>query len=185
MTRHIIAACGALAIAGMAAGVSAQSTSQTTPPRQAADSGHTMTVTGCLKSWDGQSSPGATSPTGTPGETRQAGEAKYVLTDVQMTASGTDATDTTPGTAARSGSTDPHHQFLVRAEDASVDLTNHLNQRVEVTGRMSGEDHRSHTGATGTDTTPGTAGQRTDPAGSKDMPTLTVTSVRTVAGSCS
>ena len=50
MKRQIIAACGALAVASMTAGLTAQTTGTSQP--RGTEAGNTVTVRGCLKTMD-------------------------------------------------------------------------------------------------------------------------------------
>lgn len=237
MDRNIIAACGALALAGITLSA-AQTPSGTTPgiPSQSQAQGRTVTVTGCLMPHAGTSTGmGTTGSTGTAGTTGSgtagaAGTAgtmagaQYILTDVEdkggmMGRSGStagttgSATTGTPGTAgattgmANRDNDGDHDRYLLRAEGSAVNLSQHVNHKVEITGRVASMDMAHGTGAmgttgsgttgtgttgtgtTGTGTTgSGTTGTTSRPAGSgamdAAMPTLTVSAVKMIAATC-
>jgi hypothetical protein len=70
-------------------------------------------------------------------------------------------------------------EYLLRAEGASVNLAQHVNHQVELTGRVS---PAATSGAATTPPATGAAGA-TRPA-SSDRPTLTVTSIKMIAAEC-
>jgi hypothetical protein len=145
MSRTLLAACAGLTFWGLA--LSAQ-----TP--QAA-----MTVTGCLKPWTG-SIAGAGSPanpqSGAPTPNDTADEAHYVLTDI--------ATSPTqkPG--------ESHAMYLLKPKDATINLGQHVNHKVQVAGAVSSESSPAPR-----DTSLAAAGK---PA------TLTVSAITMVAATC-
>lgn len=149
--KTLMGFCGAMAFAGLV--VSAQATNPQTTQQPEPE----KKVTGCLKKWDAATMGG----TGTGRITNTTG-AEYVLTDIDSTpAAGA-------GTATGSVATQAQHpdRYLVKAKDATVTLSTHVDHKVELTGTV-------------------------DPAGAattaqtSDVPTLTVTAVRMVAASCS
>ena len=173
MGRHIIAACGALAIAGVTLAAQTPSPSQPPSPAPSAAQAGTVTIQGCLKPASGSASTGAAGATGTTGTTGAA--AQFLLTDADIkSGSATGAAGTTG--APRTGAMDD--EFVLRPDSASVNLSQHLNHQVEVVGRMapSGATTGAPTGTTGTT---GTAG-----AGAAAKPTLTVTSIKMLAAEC-
>ena len=170
MGRHIIAACGALAIAGVTLAAQTPSPSQPPSPAPSAAQAGTVTIQGCLKPASGSASTGAAGATGTTGTTGAA--AQFLLTDADIkSGSATGAAGTTG--APRTGAMDD--EFVLRPDSASVNLSQHLNHQVEVVGRMapSGATTGAPTGTTGT-----------TGAGAAAKPTLTVTSVKMLAAEC-
>ncbi len=236
MNSNIFAACGALAIAGITLSASqTPSTSQPGTPSSAQGKGGTVTVTGCLMPYAGSAttSMGTTGGTATAGTSGTAGTAgamagaggmQYVLTNVEPMgnmanrtgSAGTVAPGTTPQTP---GTTTPtpgtmahpenaaHGRYLLKAEGSSVNLSQHVNHKVEITGRMASmEPAHGMTGAAGTATTgtastgsattgtattgtattgTGTMGSTGRSAGAMDTPpTLTVTALKMIAATC-
>ena len=187
MKRVFTATCLA---AAFAVGLSAQSTGtsgstaqdpQTTTAGQGR--GGPRTATGCLREGD------------TAGT--------YMLTDVTMqgggrrggmgggstAAGGTSTGSTTTGSTAATapqGGRGMRPQSVMLTADSSVDLKAHVGHKVEVTGTMTGGRGRmgnagdTTTAATGTSTAGGGQGM-----GRGAMRSMTVTSIRMVADSCS
>jgi hypothetical protein len=138
----------------------------------------TLTVTGCLKTWDAAMSPtgaassGASTPSAsTPVATR------FVLTNVES--------DMTSGSAAGSAVA-VASQYAVTA-DASVNLSTHVNHKVRITGKATPPAPAtapSSSTATGTrPTDPERTGDRMA-AMPKPMATLAATSLTMVSASC-
>jgi hypothetical protein len=188
MRSTIFAACAGLAIAGLT--LSAQtptprpSQPQTPAPAAASSDQKPMTVTGCLKRWSastmGSGTP-ATPEAGAP--TAAAGaDAQYVLTDVDEVSRKPGSTETPSGT--------PHAMYLVKAKDASVNLTRHVNHKVQVTGTVS-SDSSLKTASTANPTTPSPKPADPPPpsldtsAAAGKPATLTVSSVTMVSATCS
>ena len=170
MGRHIIAACGALAIAGVTLAAQTPSPSQPPSPAPSAAAAGTVTIQGCLKPASGSASTGAAGATGTTGAAPQ-----FLLTDADIKSGSASGAAGTTG-APRTGAMDD--EFVLRPDSATVNLSQHLNHQVEVVGRMapSGATTGAPTGTTGTT---GTAG-----AGAAAKPTLTVTSIKMLAAEC-
>ncbi|HVG85861.1 MAG TPA: hypothetical protein VM820_15145 [Vicinamibacterales bacterium] len=170
MGRHIIAACGALAIAGVTLAAQTPSPSQPPSPAPSAAQAGTVTIQGCLKPASGSASTGATGTTGTTGAAPQ-----FLLTDADIKSGSASGAAGTTG-APRTGAMDD--EFVLRPDSATVNLSQHLNHQVEVVGRMASSG--GTTGApTGTTGTTGAAG-----AGAAAKPTLTVTSIKMLAAEC-
>jgi hypothetical protein len=137
MRTTIFAACAGLAIAGLA--LSAQtptphpSQPPTPPPAAASIDQKPMTVTGCLKPWSASTMGGGTPATPEAGAPTVAtgADAQYVLTDVDDGSRKPGSTETPPSTA--------HAMYLVKAKDASVNLSQHVNHKVQVTGTVSSD----------------------------------------------
>ena len=184
MRRHIFAACGALAIASVTMAAQTPSPSQPPPSPQPSAAAGAITVQGCLKPASGSASTGtAGAPTtGAPttGATGTSGAgAQFILTDAETKSgagSPTGATGTT-GTPSPSRSAAMDDESSLRAESASVNLAQHVNHQVELTGRVS-----PAAGGASTPPAAGTAGA-TRPA-SSDRPTFTVTSLKMIAAEC-
>ena len=173
MGRHIIAACGALAIAGVTLAAQTPSPSQPPSPAPSAAAAGTVTIQGCLKPASGSASTGAAGATGTTGTTGAAPQ--FLLTDADIKSGSASGAAGTTG-APRTGAMDD--EFVLRPDSATVNLSQHVNHQVEVVGRMapSGATTGAPTGTTGTT---GTAG-----AGAAAKPTLTVTSIKMLAAEC-
>ena len=188
MKKHILAACSALALAGVTAAAQTPSPSQPTTSPSAQPAGGTITVEGCLKPATGSASTGAgaaTGTTGTPGATGTSGAAaQYMLTDAETKGSGTAAaTGTTGGTSAARGAVN-EDEYLLRADSASVNLAQHVNHQVEIVGRLApGAMGGAASPTTGTPGTPG-APTGTRSGSASGHPTLTVTSVKMIAANC-
>jgi hypothetical protein len=176
MARHIFAACGALAIAGVV--LSAQSTtpspSSTAAQPQAAAG--TVTIQGCLK--PNASAPMGSTPSGTtPGATGTSGAGaatQFLLTDAKMSSGSSSAPSGATGTAGAAAAKDD--EYVLRAESASVNLAPHLNHQIEITGRL------ASSGSTATGTTPGATGATGTSSTSRQ--TVTVTAVKMIAAEC-
>jgi len=120
-----------------------QTPAQTKP---APDAGTPVIVVGCLKKWE----PAMAGRQGIPNPAKL----EYVLTDL---APGTTAAPALPNVL----------RYLVKAKDATVALTPHINHRVEVSGLVTGLSESNPTGA---------------PA--VPPPTLTVATVKMVSTEC-
>jgi hypothetical protein len=134
--------------------------------RPSAQDAQTVTVTGCLvRASDlrggATGAPATGSPT-TPSASAGAG-GDFALANVQMrstspggTTGGTTAGGTTAGGAAASPSSKGMNLRLTGSEENK--LSEHVNQQVEVTGRLSMSDRGGATATPGTTGTPGTPG---------------------------
>lgn len=185
---------GTLLSTALAVGVGAQQTppSSSSTPGQSDRSGQTVTVTGCLQSGSGASGSTASSPTGAPAG--QAGatsssSGQYILANATM-GSGSSATGTTGATpsagaatpsAGASSSASTGKSYKLVGGD-SEDLKKYVNSKVEVTGTLDSKSSSSGAGSTGTTGSAGAGASSSSMAGS--MPSLKVTSVRQVSGSC-
>jgi hypothetical protein len=101
-------------------------------PKPAADVGRTVTLRGCLQSWDG-------TPTGIGRSGTASGvPTQYVLTDVEA------APSPAAEVPAPAGATSPptgapavaHNTYVVEAGSPAVTLAAHLDREVEVTGML-------------------------------------------------
>lgn len=164
-TNIFATACGVLALAGFTGSAQTPQTPPTQPTtssaaaRPASDDKPTVTVTGCLTG-DSKASSSA-SPTGA---SRAA--AKYVLTNVQET--GAPASSTPSAGAGKS---------YVLKSDASVDLSAHVNHKVQITGSLD----KSASSAT----YPSSATASEKAQDSMNAPTLKVSNLTMVSSTCS
>ena len=175
MMKHICAACGALALAGVAIGAQTPTPGQppkTQPPAtvQPMTGDNPLTVTGCLKPFDPSTM--GSRPTEETGAA--APEAKlFVLTKVEA---GAATTSSPAGKASES--------FILKAGASSVNLAQHVNHTVEVTGSKSDDREKDRPSTPGT-VRPGAPEPPAAAARHRDRPaTLTVTALKMVAASC-
>ena len=170
MERHIFAACGAIAIAGITLAAQTPSPSQPPTPAPSTAQAGTITIQGCLKpaagsptgsttGTAGATGAGATGTAGTAGAAG-AGAMQYLLTDAEIKSGSAGAAGTTPSAN--------EDEFVLRPEGASVNLAPHLNHQVEVVGRMA----------------PAAAGGGAAASPSTGKPALTVTSVKMLSAEC-
>ncbi len=156
-------------------GVQAQSSSAT--QSRSTGAGQPITVTGCVQ----QSSPGASSSNA------------FKLTDVSMGSAAKSASGATSSSARSSEAASALDEYALSA-DSGVNLSQHVNHKVEITGTIANDSAASTAaspgaapGSTPQDTTnPGAPGASTSArsASSLGTPTLKVTSVRPIASSC-
>ncbi|MFN7985321.1 MAG: hypothetical protein U0Q11_26065 [Vicinamibacterales bacterium] len=164
MTRTIPAVCVGLAMAGLSVAAAQNPTTQSGSSSQAR--GTSVTLTGCVKPWDASMSmPGGSSST-TPGSTspsRSAGMGNmYALTDIERsgsmgsTSGSTSSTPSPGGSSATMGSM--QSTYLLHSNDSSMNLSQHVNHKVAITGTLSdvanmpmaGSPSTGTSGATGT-----------------------------------
>jgi len=120
----------------------------------------------------GGATSGAAGTTGTTGTAGTAASgAQYILSDAKP------ATGSASSTAGTSGMAPSASEYQLRAEDASVNLSQHLNHQIEVTGRVASSSSMPSGGTTGATGTTGASR-------SGDKPTLTVTSIKMIAAGC-
>jgi hypothetical protein len=208
MKNRILATCGAVALAGLT--VSAQQPPQQTPPpitpptqqtppvqptqrppdpypstpsmrTPTADLSGAVTLTGCLKTWDGRTAAPATGAGSGAGSAASspAGSSQFVLTNIERSEASR--------AAGVQGST-----FLVKALDPSVAFSQHLNHRVALTGTVSdaakdmgrATDHNADQPTA--DKPSPSASESSTGRGPDDMkmPTLNVTSLKMVSPTC-
>lgn len=224
MRNAIFATCSAVAMTG-AISLSAQTTPNPSTPStpQASTGNQTVTVTGCLKPWTGTSmGAGSTTPGSTAGSTTGATPAMFLLTNADDASSGATGTmgsgttgsgtpgSTTPGAGttgattpgARTGGGDGDKQYTLTAS-TSVNLAEHLNKQVRVTGTLSKAAPSSAMGSgstTGTTGSTGSTGSTTTRPGETPRPgetaerghagmtphsgTIAVSSVTMVSATC-
>ena len=180
MRTTMLTAC-AMLVAGLA--VSAQtpqtppqsSTPSTSAPRST-DAAGPMPVTGCLAAWDGKSMTGradSASPSGSPGAAVSTTGTTYMLTNVHGS-----------GSSSSSGAAS---SFLLTG-DSSVNLSAHLNHKVQITGAV--DKGAENSSATPSQTTPpsdaatASADSRAHDMGAMKPATLRVTSVTMVSATC-
>lgn len=213
--RTIFVACGAIAVAGFAVSAQTlQPDSQAPRPSTQASSpaGKAMTMTGCLKPLDGMSMntpAGSTAPAGSPSSgsgaagtpmAGRAADAQYLLTNVEHGAgsmmpdrpagspTGSPAGATTSGSGATGAPAPPaamHGSFVLSVEGSSVNLSAHVNHKIQVTGTMQEPmgGNRSTTPNSGTAGSPAGAQSR-GTMDERSAPTLNVTSVQMVSSTC-
>jgi hypothetical protein len=183
MTRHVFATCGAIAIAGLTVTAQSPQPSTAQPPAtqpatsqsaRASDSDKMLTVTGCLaragSSASATSSPSAAGSSG-----------GFILTNAQSKAMSTpDNPASTAPPGASSGPRATASSYALKAQGAGVDLSQHLNHKVTVTGTI---DSMAGSSAAASPSSPPSATDSARPAAT--MPTLNVTSVTMVSSSCS
>jgi hypothetical protein len=125
MTRTLMAACGACAIAGLTAMAQTPASPPPTPSTQSASRTETsLTLIGCLQYWDGatDATRGASS---TPARRPAGPGAKYMLSNVESRSQG-------GGLPATS---------YALTGDAKVNLAGHVNHKVQVSGTMAADDY--------------------------------------------
>ncbi len=176
MTRTILSFCGALAATATIVAA------QTPPPAQpgteqptttsgstqalADRSAPTVTLNGCVARWQGNSAGATASDTTTPSST---GMQQFILSNLEPTST-TSATSSTTSSLPSSVATG----YLLKP-GPSVDLSQHVNHRVQVTGTLDAAGKATSTyGATQSGQTPG----------SMTMQTFHVTSVKMLSSSC-
>jgi len=175
MTKHICAACGALALAGVALGAQTPTPSQpptTQPPAsvQPIRGDNPVTVTGCLKPFD------ASTMGSRPSEETGAAAAEAKLFVLTKVGAGAGTTSSPAGRASES--------FILKAGASSVNLAQHVNHTVEVTGSKSDDPEKDRPSTPGT-VRPGAPEPPATAAQHRDKPaTLTVTALKMVAASC-
>jgi hypothetical protein len=157
-------------------GVHAQSSPET--QSRSTGAGQPITVTGCVQ----QASPGASSSNA------------FKLTDASMGAGAKSSSESSASSsAARSAEAAGALDEYTLSADSSVNLSQHVNHKVEITGTIANDSSTSGAssttspgaapGSTPQDTTnPGAMSSRS--ASSLGTPTLKVTSVRPIASSC-
>lgn len=187
MKYSILAACGAVTLAS-AMTLSAQTPAppatrpQTPAPTQPAMTNQgSVTVTGCLKTWDATMGDGAAQPMAKPGDPMPKPGApmastRWLLTSVQADK----ATGQTPSQTPSAGAADPaasqSSQYVVTA-GTGVNLSAHVNHQVRITGTVGaamdhgGMDHAAK---------PGDKPMADD----KKPVTLTATSVAMISATC-
>jgi hypothetical protein len=191
MRKHaIIAACGAIAVAGtmtLSAQTQPRPTPRPAPSTPSRTDEKTTTVTGCLKAWDAAAGAPATDATA-PAAPAQ----RFVLTNIEPNPMSAPS----EGAPARAGGagTMGTKQYVLTA-DTGVNLAAHLNHKVRVTGKAI--THTEHSAAETTrppETTrpgevpvprpadPGRTIDRTDMATA--WTTLAVSSVTMVSATC-
>lgn len=197
MKHAIIAACGAVAVAGTLT-LAAQTPPRPQAPRPSPSTPSrtdekAITVTGCLKAWDATT--GAAAATPAPADTVAGAPAgRFVLTNVEPDViDGASEAAPTSGAAARS--TTESKQYVLTA-DAGVNLAAHLNHKVRLTGKATPMADHSAAGATARPTEPSRPGEMPPPAPAepghatpghdvaKAFTTLAVSSVTMISASC-
>ena len=219
MKKNIVAACGIAALSSLTLAAQQSSQPSTRAGQSGSESGQTVTVTGCLQSWDGSSTVGRSGTTPSRPESSASSSSsaggQFILTNVQQggssdssSASSTSSTSSpsttaSPGSSASSSSRGAGQTFILSAGSSGVNLSQHVNHKVTITGTtMSGRSGSSGSGTTdqsgtadrpGSSTSPGSsaspgsssASDRGTATPASSMPTLNVTSIKMVSANCS
>jgi len=134
MTRTLLAACGAVVLAGLTAAAQTPqtprpSTSDPSSPSQSSKaSADTVTLTGCLARGDGSGSAAASSA---PASSSTSGQ--YILTKATKGAS----TSAPSSSSARDESRPSDAMtYALKADGSTVDLSKHVGHKIQVTGTM-------------------------------------------------
>lgn len=214
MKKSILAMCSVVAISGV--GLAAQQPTPTTPPtqqtppsqpaqrppdpatpatqspatsspsRQGDMARTSITVTGCLKTWDSRTMAPATGAGSGAGSAASAtsstpaapgASAQYVLSNVEGAT----------GAARAAGSS-----FLLKTSDSSVSFSQHLNHKVQVTGTLSDAGRStSSTDRAADRPTPDKPSTDRDASASgrvssddMKLPTLNVTALKMISPTC-
>ena len=177
MTKHVFAACGAFAIAGMT--VMAQTPQPSSPQpassQPAAQSEvRTMTLTGCLARGPG-------SATAASGSSNQ-----FVLNNAQAVPRASTNPSSAPA-ASSTASSATASTYNLKAPGADVDLSQHVNHKVQVTGTLDSMSTPRAGASTSppSSTDPSCPSDQRSTAGQMATPTLNVTAVTMVSSSCS
>lgn len=186
MTRHLAAACGAFALAGLTLSAqTSQAPGQPPGTRTPGESNRAAVMTGCLTVWDGSTGAVGSKP-GTPDEVDT--PTQFVLTDA--TEGGENMTPQPPDTAADAPASPAphpslaHSTLIVEAKDNSVDLKAHLDRRVQLTGVLTSpvEDAPAPGVVPGAPGVPGAPETRVENA--IRQVTFVVTALEVIAPSC-
>ena len=105
-----------------------------------------------------------------------ASTAAYKLTDAQMGANGATSSARSSSSTSSAASTMSADEFKLDA-GSSVNLSQHVNQKVEITGTLSPS-------ANGASSSMSSSNSTTNRSTSTESPSLRVTSVRMIAASC-
>ena len=162
MTRTIPAVCVGLAMAGLSVAAAQNPTTQSSSSQAR---GTSVTLTGCVKPWDASMSmPGGSSTSGSRSASRSAGMGNmYALTDIERSGTMGSTSGSASGTPSPGGSAGTmgsmQSTYLLHSNDASVNLSQHVNHKVAITGTLSDAAHMPMSGSpsTGTSST-GTTG---------------------------
>jgi hypothetical protein len=207
MTKHIVAACGIAALSSLT--LAAQQGTQPSTASSSSDSGRTVTVTGCLQSWDGSSSTVGRSgttparPDSSATSTSSAAGGQFILTNVQQGGSTDSSSPSSSAATSGASSSAAGKTYVLSAGSSGVNLSEHLNHKVQITGTtMAGKSGSTGSGTTDQSGTADRPGSSTSPESSSapgsssasgrgtatpasSMPTLSVTSIKMVSANCS
>jgi hypothetical protein len=141
MTRIMLTACVVGAVAATV-GIGAQAPQSPAPqsstPSITQTEKETVTVTGCLKAWDGTAAGARTgSAPGATGSAASATKFMLISSDDAATAKMPSST-ATPSAAARESSAVKSGRHYVVTAGAGVNLSSHLDHKVRITGKTSG-----------------------------------------------
>lgn len=204
MNYSILAACGAVTLAS-AMTLSAQTPAPPatrpqppapTPPAMTDQS--SVTVTGCLKTWDATMGDGAAQPMAKPGDPMAKPDApmastRWLLTNVQADKATGQTPSQTPSAGAAGAATSQASQYVVMA-GTGVNLSAHVNHQVRITGTAgagmghSNMDHAAKPGekpmARPGEVTPAPGMAADHRMDDKKSATLTATSVTMISATC-
>ena len=196
MRHTLIATCGAIAIVGLTASAQTPrpSTDPSRPEQRAGDAGRPVTVTGCLKAWEGSGDAASpSSSASTPSTAASSATKRYVLTNIEERsgASGTSSTtppsSASPSASSSSADASPAAKRFILNAGSSVNLSQHVNHKVQVTGTI---DTMAHSGATdtprtgSTPSTPSASDTARHTGEAMKMHSLTVSSLTMIATTC-
>lgn len=198
MKYSFFAACGVVTLASTmtlsaqtpAAPTTRPQTPAPTEPAARADQ-KTVTVTGCLKSWDGNMGAVPSDTMAKPGDpmakpgTAPMASTRFVLTAIETgkpAASTTPSSTPTPTTNPNAPAHPQASQYIVTG-GTGVNLAAHVNHKVSVTGTVAG-GHAMADMARTPATRPGDPKPSTGMTGDKAWETLTATSVTMVSATC-
>ncbi len=159
----------------------------------------TMTVTGCLKTWDGSMKDSSGTADASSAQQGASATPRYVLTDVssegmQQGRSGAGSSASSPArpaAGASSGAASSGDQTLaLMSEGGNVDFSKHVNHKVQLTGKLDAKDQTSQgspqQSSTGTAGSTGTATTgRSAQSMPMSVPTFNVSALKHVSASCS
>jgi hypothetical protein len=169
MSKHFALACGIAALSG------AVLAAQQSPQPAASSNPMTVTATGCLKSWDGKGSPGAS----TSGS-------QFVLTNVEHGKPGGSKTPSSAGQASSDTGRAGGLVYVLSAGSSGVNLSQHLNHKVQITGTKAAGKQGADMAAPSTPPAQDRPDQ--DPAqkmgAAASMPTINVTALTMVSSTC-
>lgn len=194
-TQNIV--IGAALAVALGSTAIAQQSSSTQSDRDNRQSGNTITVTGCLQPAQAGLAGGGAAGGGAASSTSRSSEGdRFMLTNA-MTGAGSRSESTSPGERAGAGAgASASSGTTYMLEGKTDDLRKHVNQQVEVTGRLQSASSGSTPGSSTRSGSDRDTTQRSDktsaggdgassPSASSTGQRLQVESVRQVSASCS
>jgi len=169
---------------GLAATLSAQTTSTTTAQPMASDKDHEVTVTGCLAKASGgytlnnaRMETGASSSTTTSGSTSTTTGSSTTTGGSSTTTAGTTGTNPEAGAIGTAGAA---MSWMLTGND---DLEKHVGHRIQVTGKTTWDGSTDRNRTSASTSTTSTSTTTTTKSGSE--PRLDVKSIKMISSSCS